>query len=68
MLQDASKYMRHSKRHTLSTEDVNSALISNLKEVIGCPLCKADASKLLQDSCVLYLPFLEPTTLIVAIN
>lgn len=35
MLQDASKFMRHSKRHTLTTEDINSALVANLKEV--CP-------------------------------
>ncbi len=35
VLQDASKFMRHSKRHTLSTEDINSALILNLKEVIA---------------------------------
>ncbi|CAL8472209.1 g11751 [Coccomyxa elongata] len=34
IIQDASKFMRHSKRHTLSTEDINSALISNLKEPI----------------------------------
>lgn len=39
-IQDASKFMRHSKRHTLSTEDINSALIANLKEVVSQPFFK----------------------------
>ena len=33
IIQDALKFMRRSKRHTLSPDDINSALIAKCKEV-----------------------------------
>lgn len=33
IIQDALKFMRRSKRHTLSPDDINSALIAKSKEV-----------------------------------
>ena len=36
IIQDALKFMRRSKRHTLSSDDINSALIAKNKEV-SCP-------------------------------
>ena len=37
IIQDALKFMRHSKRHTLSPDDVNSALIAKSREVSHDP-------------------------------
>ena len=39
IIQDALKFMRHSKRHTLSPDDVNSALIAKAREVSHDSLC-----------------------------
>lgn len=44
IIQDALKFMRHSKRHTLSPEDINNALITKSKEVCSTPSPCANSS------------------------
>lgn len=44
IIQDALKFMRRSKRHTLSSDDINSALIAKNKEVSSpCPVLPTQA-------------------------
>ena len=44
IIQDALKFMRHSKRHTLSPDDINSVLIAKSKEVCSASSPCANSS------------------------
>ena len=58
IIQDALKFMRRSKRHTLSPDDINGALIAKSREVSSLCTTQAHPEGFQFTACS---PFLEPS-------